>query len=100
MAYSKDYRQMILDKLASGHSYRKLVEEYRLSATTIQRWKKSIERKKYERKPAKIDAEALMADVQAYPDDYCYERARRFNCSDRAIAIALKRVGITRKKRP
>ncbi|WP_245888108.1 IS630 transposase-related protein [Suttonella indologenes] len=75
MAYSKDYRQMILDKLASGHSYRKLVEEYRLSATTIQRWKKSIERKKYERKPAKIDAEALMADVQAYPDDYCYERA-------------------------
>ncbi|SUO97036.1 Uncharacterised protein [Suttonella indologenes] len=60
---------MILDKLASGHSYRKLVEEYRLSATTIQRWKKSIERKKYERKPAKIDNEALMADVQAYPDE-------------------------------
>lgn len=89
---------MILDKLEAGYSYRELVEEYQLSATTIQRWKKNIEPKKYKRAPEKIDNNALIADVKAYPDDYHYERARRFNCSDRAIAYALKRIGITQKK--
>jgi hypothetical protein len=33
-----------------------------------------------------------------YPDDYQHERAVRFNCSQRAIGIALKRIGITQKK--
>ncbi len=47
MAYSKDYRQMILDKLDEGYSYRELAEEYQISTTTIQRWKKNIERKAY-----------------------------------------------------
>lgn len=98
MAYSKDYRQMILDKLEAGYSYRELVEEYQISATTIQRWKKNPEPKKYQRSPAKIDNETLIADVKAHPDDYHYERARRFNCSDRGIATALKRLGITQKK--
>ncbi len=98
MAYSKDYRQMILDKLEMGYSYRELVEEYQISATTIQRWKKNPEPKVYKRVSYKIDNDALIADVKAHPDDYHYERARRFNCSDRGISKALKRLGITQKK--
>ncbi|WP_350588512.1 IS630 transposase-related protein [Psychrobacter sp. 78a-MNA-CIBAN-0178] len=98
MAYSKDYRQMILDKLEMGYSYRQLVEEYQISATTIQRWKKNPEPKVYKRVPYKIDNDALIADVKEHPDDYHYERARRFNCSDRGISKALKRLNITQKK--
>ena len=39
MAYSQDYRQMILAKLESGISYRKLASEYKISKTTVQNWK-------------------------------------------------------------
>ncbi len=34
MAYSKDYRQMILSKLEAGYSYRELADEFQLSTTT------------------------------------------------------------------
>ncbi|WP_072577700.1 IS630 transposase-related protein [Suttonella ornithocola] len=52
-----------------------------------------------ERKPSKIDDEALLKDIEQYPDDYQWERARRFNCSQSAICYALKRLKITHKKR-
>ena len=98
MAYSKDYRQLILCKLEEGYSIQQLAEEYQISTNTIQRWKKFPERKKRQFTPTKIDDELLRADVDAHPDDYQHERARRFNCSQRAIGIALKRIGITQKK--
>ena len=98
MAYSKDYRQMILSKLAEGDSVRQLAEEYQLSTNTIQRWKTYPERKSCKSTPNKIDDDKLRADVETYPDDYQYERARRFNCTQRGIGIALKRIGITQKK--
>ena len=104
MAYSKDYRQMILDKLDEGYSYRELAEEYQISTTTIQRWKKNIERKAYVYTVYKVDSDRLKADVELYPDAYQIERAsqieraRRLNCSQRSISRALKRLGITQKK--
>ena len=98
MAYSSDYRQMILTKLKEGASFRELAEEYQLSPMTIQRWKKNPERKKRIFEPRKIDSDLLKADVQAYPDAYQWERAMRFNCSQKSISRALKRVGITQKK--
>ena len=98
MAYSSDYRQMILTKLKEGASFRELAEEYQLSPTTIQRWKKNPERKTRIFEPRKIDNDLLKADVRAYPDAYQWERAMRFNCSQKSISRALKRVGITQKK--
>ncbi|WP_296191043.1 MULTISPECIES: IS630 transposase-related protein [unclassified Psychrobacter] len=98
MAYSKDYRQLILNKLEEGYSIRQLAEEYQISTNTIQRWKTFPERKKRQFTPTKIDDELLRADVAAHPDDYQHERARRFNCTQRAIGIALKRISITQKK--
>ncbi|MDG6894426.1 IS630 transposase-related protein [Volucribacter amazonae] len=99
MAYSKDYRQMILAKLKGGASFRELAQAFQLSTNTIQRWKKNPERKKRIVKPYKIDNELLKADVEAYPDDYQWQRAQRLGCSPNAICTALKRLGITRKKR-
>lgn len=99
MAYSQDYRQMILSKLEEGASFRELAEEYQISTHTIQRWNKNPERKKRIFKPVKIDNDLLQADVEAYPDDYQWERAIRFGCSQKSISRALKRLGITLKKR-
>ena len=98
MAYSPDYRELIVSKLNEGATYRALERDYKLSRTTILKWKKDISRKLRVAKPTKIDNEKLKEDVELYPDDYQYERAVRFNCSQRAIGIALKRIGITQKK--
>ena len=98
MAYSKDYRQMILKKLEDGHTYRQLALEYQISTSTIQSWCKNIDGVERQFKPTKIDNKTLILDVELHPDDYHYERARRFNCSDRGISKALKRLGITQKK--
>nr|WP_307843725.1 IS630 transposase-related protein [Psychrobacter sp. CMS30] len=48
--------------------------------------------------PTKIPNEALLKDVEQHPDDYLYERARRFNCSKSGMHNALKRLGISQKK--
>lgn len=42
--------------------------------------------------------ELLRQDAEQYPDHYQRERAERFNCTQRAIGIALKRLKITQKK--
>lgn len=98
MAYSQDYRQMILSKLESGATYRALESEYSISKTTIQNWKKRPERKVVKTRKSKIDMDALRQDVEKYPDHYQRERAIRFNCTQRAIGIALQRLKITQKK--
>lgn len=46
----------------------------------------------------KINDELLRKDVEQYPDDFQRERAVRFNCTQRAIGLALKRLQITQKK--
>ena len=98
MAYPKDYRQMILAKLQSGETYRALSLEFGISKTTILNWKKQPERKVRVSRTYKIDLEQLAQDVMDYPDAFQRERAVRFNCSDRAISKALKRLNVTRKK--
>lgn len=98
MAYSNDYRQMILGKLEAGYSYRELAYEYQISPTTILNWKNRPERKKPTGRPKTIDPEALRKDVELYPDDFQWERAARFNCTQRGIGLALKRLNITQKK--
>ena len=98
MTYSPDYRQMILAKLEAGTTYRALASEYKISKTTIQNWKKRPERKVVTTRKTKIDMDKLRQDVAAYPDHYQRERAVRFNCTQRAIGIALGRLKITQKK--
>lgn len=98
MAYSQDYRQMVLDKVSSGQTLRSVANKLNISTHTIQRWKINSARKQCSFKPYKIDNNALRRDVAIYPETYQHERAVRFNCSARAIGKALKRIGITQKK--
>jgi hypothetical protein len=44
--------------------------------------------------------EALRGDVEQYPDSYNEEGAKRFGVSPKGIFEALKRLGITYKKKP
>ncbi|MBW4010709.1 transposase, partial [Moraxella osloensis] len=55
MAYSTDYRQMILDKHEAGRSIRSLAQEFNISTRTLQNWKKQPERKVVKTRKGKID---------------------------------------------
>ena len=80
-------------------SIREACTFYNASKTTLQRWLKNPTVKQTRDKPpSKIPNEALLKDVEQYPDDYMYERAQRLNCSKSGIEIALKRLGISKKK--
>lgn len=101
MSYSEHFRRKVIAKLEEGYSIRTVATQFEIDKNTILSWKKRIEVKRTRpRKPSKIDNDALRADVEKYPDDYQYERAIRLNCGVSSIGNALRRLGITVKKRP
>ena len=79
-------------------SIRQACTFYDISKATLQNWLKNSNIKLTRNKPpSKILNEALLKDVEQYPDDYMYERAQRFGCSKSGIEAALKRLGISQK---
>ncbi|MDB2614189.1 transposase [Chlamydiales bacterium] len=48
----------------------------------------------------KIDYDQLKKHVQLHPDQFLYEVAEKFSVTLQAIFYALKKLKITRKKRP
>ena len=66
---------------------------------TLFAWKKRINPYLKRDKPAtKIDMEKLKKDVEEQPDDYQWERARRFGVSPNGILYALRRLAMSHKK--
>ena len=64
------------------------------------RWVKRIEpRKNYRRPWLKIDIVTLARDVRQYPDAYLYERAARLGVSRNGVFEALRRMGVSYKKK-
>ena len=99
MTYSVQFRKKVLKLQASGESFIKLSERFKISTTTIGRWKKQLFPNKHRnKKPIKIDYEALKKDIEEHPDSYSYERALRFGVSVSGIKYAKKRLGISYKK--
>jgi transposase len=99
MTYSIDYRKQVLFSIADGMTIREAALFYGLSTSTIHSWQQNLTPKTTRNKaPTKIPDDALIEDVERYPDDYNYERARRLNCSQTGIFNALKRLGISQKK--
>lgn len=100
MTYSHDFRKKVLSiKEKESLSFAKIAKRFDIGIATVVRWAKNIESKTSRNKPAtKINMEALMRDVEAYPDAYQYERAQRLNVSKTGIGYALKRLGVTYKK--
>ena len=100
MTYSADFRSQVIKSVKQqGMSIRKACAFYGISKATLQNWLKDPSIKLTRNKPpSKISNEALLKDIEQYPDDYMYERARRFGCSKSGIEAALKRLGISQKK--
>jgi len=107
MAYSEDYRKRVLEYLEEGHSWAEVRSTFKISNTAISSWRKKYKetgeikdvprrRKAFK----KLDPEKLKEYVKEHPDAYQKEIGEVFGCSDVAVGKALKRLGITRKKRP
>ena len=99
--YSVDFRKKVLSiRTEEQLSIRAVAARFKLSRDTVFRWTKTLEPKTLRIKPAtKIDSERLKRDVEAYPDSYHYERAKRLGVSCSGIQYALKRLGVTYKKK-
>jgi len=102
MTYSLDFRRKVLEiKEEEGLSLSGVAARFKISRNTVFKWSKNILARVGRNKPAvKIDMEALRHDVKVYPDAYQYERAERLGVSQTCIHFALKRLGVTYKKKP
>lgn len=100
--YPKKFREKVIWALDNGRSIRKVASDFGISTNTVVRWQKSIEPTSDDKRgrAGKIDIQALLKDVETYPDAYHHERAERFNCSRSAITRCLKRLNISKKNSP
>lgn len=105
MAYSEDFRRRAVEYMDAGHTGKELYEAFKIYPTAIARWRKleletgTLEAEYNETRSGKIDMEKLKQAIEEKPDLYLSELAELFGCTKQAIFYALKRIGITRKKR-
>ena len=101
MSYSLDFRKRVLEvQKRDNLSCKAVCILFSISTRTLFRWKKRLEPKLTRNKGAtKIDMEALKKDVEQYPDAYQYERAQRLSVSSNCVLYALRRLGISNKKK-
>ena len=105
MSKSKDLREAAVTYQKEGHTYDETAKVFGVVKSTIYRWVKQYEEtgdlsnKPLNRGFRKIDPEKLRAYVAEHPDDTQEEMTKEFGCCNQAISKALKRNGITRKKR-
>jgi len=106
MSYSKDLREKVLAHRAKGHTQETTSEVFGVSVSAIKGWEKlvaetgGLEKRELNRTARKYDEETLKGIIAAEPDLYLYEIAERFEDGTASgVRDALKRLGITRKKR-
>lgn len=101
MTYSLDFRKRVLDiKKSRNLSFNEAAKLFNIGRATLFRWNHELQPKlKRNKKPVKLDYEKLIDDVKQVPDAFQYERAKRLGVSPNTIGRALKKLGLTRKKR-
>ena len=105
MAYSEDLRMKTIEYLEQGHTLASASKVFNIDITTIHKWKKQyqelghVRKKQLNRSFKKIDPAVLTDYVKKHPDAYLKEIAQVFGCTDEAVRLALRHLGITRKKR-
>ena len=101
MTYSIDFRRKVLFvRQKEGLTIEGVAKRFGIGKMSVLRWtKRLIANKKRNRPALKIARELLRKDVEDYPDSYHYERAKRLKASPTGIRDALKRLGITFKKK-
>jgi len=105
MAYPVKMREAALKALRSGHTREAVTKMFGLGINTLRAWENleketgSLENRPLDRKPYKIDRDALQKYCEENPFATHVEAAAFFNCDERGIRHAKKALGITRKKR-
>ena len=101
MTHSLDFRKHIMAlKTEEGLTYKETALRFKIGKASLVRWNKELIPKLKRNKPAtKIDRELLKADILTYPDSYQHERAYRLGVSKTGIYYALKRLGVSYKKK-
>ena len=105
-SYSIDLRERVLKHLEKNPDKKEASSLFQMGIATIYRWvsrkkiKGNVEplRRKYAYK--KIDDQKLIEYVDVHPDHFLSEIAENFDLTPQAIFYALKRLKITRKKKP
>jgi transposase len=102
--YSKDFKKRAIAYKDAGHTFKQLRKVFGIVSWTYYRWKEEEkngwpERKTKRERKRKIDKEELRRAVAETPDAYLHELAQIFNCSSVAVFYALKKLGITLKKK-
>jgi putative transposase len=106
MAYSLDFREHVIKFIEDGGRKSKASELFSLSRPIINKWLKlkeskgSLKDNAPKRPWKKLDPEALLAYVEAHPDEKQVDYAAIFGVSKTGISEAFRRLKITRKKRP
>ena len=101
MTYPLKFRQHVLSiKVREGLTFAQTAKRFCVGIATLTRWAKRIEPITNVKRPwIKIDIHRLAQDIRDFPDAYHYERARRLGVSARGICDAMKRLGVTYKKK-
>ena len=105
MSYSEDLRKKVINFLESGNSQREAARVFGINLSTVNEWQKKyqetgdLKSKPLNRTFKKIDPEKLRKYISDHPDAYLKEIGDAFGCSDTAVQKALKRLGLTRKKK-
>jgi len=100
MTYPTCFRKKILSyKRKHNMSIRATAKHFEIGINSVARWETRPEPAKTKSRPSiKIPEDALRKDVEDYPDDFLYERAKRFGVTAAGIHLALKRLRLSRKK--
>ena len=105
MAYSEDLRKRAIEYKLEGHSDKEIQKTFKVHPSTVNRWCNLLKRTnslapEYKKtRKRKIDMQELERAIERKPDMTLPELAKMFDCTKQAIATALKRAKITRKKR-
>jgi transposase len=105
MAYGIDYRKRAIELLAEGQSCQAVSEILGIDRKTLYNWKNRNEAgclgTSYPAKRGayRIDEAELKAHLEEHPDAYLAELAGIAGGSTHGVRHALKRLGISRKKR-
>jgi len=105
MAYDNKFKTKTIEYRKKGNSVRKTAEAFGISTNTLNTWLKEYDEHGefiIKPKPAnntKLTEQALLSYYEDNPDSYQDETAKHFGVTQAGVSKALKRLGITRKKR-
>jgi transposase len=105
LGYSKDFKERAVSYRLEGHTVAETSRIFGIGTDTLNRWLRqyketgNLSKKPLNRTFKKIDPVRLKAFIKEHPDAILKEMAEAFDCTVEAVRKALKRNGITRKKK-